>query len=122
MAWTSFGPQELPGLHFSEKEGFIEVVMSATGVAPRQWIREGWQWGDGVAQPPFPCFMKAIARSAPPRGRWVCRDARTTLEDAGRLTGSGSHLINIGMNICCGEMVDGVPLTPQRGSCSWARL
>ena len=83
MAWTSFGPQELPGLHFSEKEGFIEVVMSATGVAPRQWIREGWQWGDGVAQPPFPCFMKAIARSAPPprpvglqrcsddaRGRW----------------------------------------------------
>ena len=68
---------------YCEKEGFTEVVMTATGVSPRQWLREGWQWGDRVAQPPFPCFMKAIARSAPPprpvglqrcsddaRGRW----------------------------------------------------
>ena len=83
LAWTSFQPQNFEGMKCEDKGEFVEISMEAPGLQPRQWLEPGWQWGNGETQLPFPCFMKAIPRRAPPprpvgldrcsdgaRGRW----------------------------------------------------
>ena len=64
FAWISEEPSRTEGCELVQREGFVEVTMTATGVAEAQWIQPGWNRVDPSC--PLPTFMKSIKREQPP--------------------------------------------------------
>ena len=64
FAWISEQPAVTEGCELVQRKGFVEVTMTAEGVAESQWIQPGWNRVDPSC--PLPTSMKSIKREQPP--------------------------------------------------------